>query len=333
MIELTVNSKNPAAISNAFKKIAEMAKSGAIEKTTLVHIILGAGVYTELLNYNLQNPLIMEAANGVKSENCVVRAENCEAFHRDTENRAVFVIGPSATNVTLRGFSIQNTHVKTLGDEKLGNQAEALCFHNQRGVLKAERMMFQSHQDTIHVKGFSHFTDCVIEGDVDFIWGYCDTSLFERCQIRVIEDNRGDCPAYVLQSRALANRPGFVFMDCEFFAVPRPSAPIFLARSSGTGKADSRDRWDSVAIINCVLSEHFSSALFTDEDGTRAVFPAGSALTGWREYGTKTRTASGKLVNADTSARYKTDYILSDKEYKEHYASADLLLRAFPKLP
>ena len=45
MIELTVNSNAPAAISNAFRKISDMVKSGAIENNTLVHIVLGKGVY------------------------------------------------------------------------------------------------------------------------------------------------------------------------------------------------------------------------------------------------------------------------------------------------
>ena len=71
MIELTVNSNATAAISNAFRKISDMVKTGAIEKDTLVHIVLGKGVYSELLSYNLPNPLIMEAASGIARENCV----------------------------------------------------------------------------------------------------------------------------------------------------------------------------------------------------------------------------------------------------------------------
>ena len=331
MIELTVNSNAPAAISNAFRKISDMVKSGAIENNTLVHIVLGKGVYSELLSYNLTNPLIMEAAQGIPRENCVIRAENCEAFHKDTENRSVFVIGPNATFVTLKGFTIQNTHVKTLSDEKLGNQAEALCFHNYRGVLTAENMAFFSHQDTIHVKGFSHFKNCYVEGDVDFIWGYCDTSLFEDCTIHTTQDNRGDCTAYVLQSRALNRRRGFIFKNCEFTAFPRENAKIYIARSAGTGKIDSKDRWDSVALINCTVSDSYAPEFFTDEEGTREVFPKGSVLVGWREYGTKTRKADGSVVASDTSKRYKMAYVMSEEEYKMNYESTETILRDFPK--
>ncbi len=331
MIELTVNSKVPAAISNAFKKISEMVKTGAIEKNTLVHIVLGAGVYNELLNYNLSNPLIIEAASGVSRENCVVRAENCESFHRDTENRAVFVIGPSATFVTLRGFSIHNTHIKTLENEKSGDQAEALCFHNQRGRLDAENMAFKSHQDTIHVKGFSHFKSCLIEGDVDFIWGYCDTSFFEDCIINTIQDNRGDMQASVLQSRAVAKRPGFIFKDCEFLAEKRATAKIYIARANGKGSEQSADRWDSVALINCTVGENYTSEFFSDEGGTRAIFPKGSALFGFREYGTKTRKSDGSVLKADTTERNALSYVMSEEEYEANYKSNDFILRDFPK--
>lgn len=331
MVELTVNSKAPAAISNAFRKISEMVKTGAIEKNATVHIVLGSGVYTELLSYNLSNPLIMEAASGVSRENCIIRAENCEAFHRDTENRAVFVIGQAATSVVLRGFTIHNTHLKTLSDEKLGNQAEALCFHNVRGRLEAENMAFLSRQDTIHVKGFSHFSSCLIEGDVDFIWGYCDTSLFENCSIRVIADNRGDRRAYVLQSRALNGKRGFIFKDCDFSAEMRKTEKIYIARTGGKGSAESPDRWDSIALVNCTVSECFAPEFFFDDDGKLSVYPAGSALVGWREYGTKTRFLSGKIAAADTSKRHPASYIMSRAEYEEHYADSEKILRDFPK--
>ena len=331
MIELTVNSNATAAISNAFRKISDMVKTGAIEKDTLVHIVLGKGVYSELLSYNLPNPLIMEAASGIARENCVIKAENCEAFHKDTENRSVFVIGPNATFVTLKGFTIQNTHVKTLPDEKLGNQAEAICFHNYRGLLTAENVAFLSHQDTIHVKGFSYFKNCYVEGDVDYIWGYCDTSLFENCTIHTTKDNRGDCTAFVLQSRALNRRRGFIFKDCNFTAEKRVSAKIYIARSAGTGKIDSKDRWDSVALINCTVDESYAPEFFTDENGTREVFPKGSALVGWREYGTKTKKEDGSIVEADTSCRYPLSYVMSDEEYKMNYESTETILRDFPK--
>jgi pectinesterase len=328
MLELTVFSKTPAAITAAFKKINEMVKSGSLAYDATVHLTLAPGFYHEILSYNLPNPLIMESMPGTRPENCVISAENCEAFHKDTENRAVFVIGMAATHVVLRGFTLENTHIKTNDDVSLGNQAEAFCWHNKTGFLEAQNMRFLSRQDTIHVKGFSRFSNCYVAGDVDYIWGYCDTALFEGCWMHTCEDNRGnDRPAYVLQSRALSGKPGFVFTDCTFTADKRTCAGMYIARSSGTGKADSEDRWDSVALINCTVSADYDPCFWTDEDGTREVYPpVGNAMTGWREYGTRTILENGQNIPADTSKRSSHGYIMTNKEYFAHYASASLIL-------
>ncbi len=332
MLELSITSKNAGAISQAFKKISEMVKTGSLDFEAPVHLTIAPGEYHEIISYNLSNPLVMETPTGTKPEDCVISAENCEAFHKDTENRAVFVIGTAATDVTLRGFTIENTHVKTNDDASLGNQAEALCWHNQKGYLNCENMRFISRQDTIHVKGVSRFKDCYVTGDVDFIWGYCDISLWENCHIHTREDNRGiDRPAYVLQSRALNSKPGFVFTDCEFTADDHgPNGKIYIGRTEGTGKKDSKDRWDSIALINCTISDRYDPALWTDEDGSRQVYPpVGNAMYGWREYGTKTKDSNGKIIPADTSKRSSHNYILSNKEFFAHYASESLILGSY----
>ncbi|MBQ9205525.1 MAG: hypothetical protein IJ158_02285 [Treponema sp.] len=295
-----------------------------------IHILLADGTHEGLVHnrlfYNLPNPLVIESASGNK-ESCVLRSENCEAYHKDTENRAVLTFGEQCTTVTLRNFTIENTHVKTCDDASLGNQAEAICFHCQTGNLLCEGMNFISRQDTIHVKGNSFFTNCFVSGDVDFIWGYCDTAVFKNCVLHTRSDNRGnDRPAYVLQSRALNGKPGFVFIQCEFTAENRgKNAKLYIGRSQGTGKPDSVDRWDSIALVNCTVSELYDAALWTDENGTRAVFPEkGSALVGWRQFGTKIAHADGRISDYDSSYQERHGYTMSETDVKE-------LLDALPK--
>ncbi len=274
------------------------------------------GVFRDRIFYDLPNPLFIESEGGDASK-CVLSGENCEAFHKDTENRAIITFGNSCTKVTLMDFTIENLHVKTSDDASLGNQAEAICFDCQKGFLYCEGMAFKSRQDTIHVKGFSHFKDCFVSGDVDFIWGYCDTAIFDDCTIHTIEDNRGsDRPAYVLQSRALNGRPGFVFINCSFTADNRgENAKIYIGRSQGTGKKDSVDRWDSIALVSCTISDLYDSALWTDEDGSRAVYPEkGSALVGWREYGTKIVDSSGNVRPYDPKEQERHGYSMNDSD-------------------
>lgn len=317
MLELKISPLSTGIIANTFKKIGEMARAGTIETDTPVRIQLAPGKYQGILSYNLLNPLIMEGAPGSRPEDVIISAENCEAFHKDTENRAVFVIGPGASDVTLRGFTIENTHIKTSTDAALGNQAEALCFNNQSGSLLCQNMRFISRQDTIHVKGFSCFQDCYVTGDVDYIWGYPDTSVWQSCTLHTREDNRGGArPAYVLQSRALNSRPGFVFFDCEFTAEPRPEGShIWIGRSQGTGSEQSVDRWDSIALVDCVIDEKYEQALWTDEDGQKKVWPdKGSALCGWREFGTKVKSLDGTVKDYNPSCQEKHGYTMTKQE-------------------
>ncbi len=285
-----------------------------------IHILLEDGEHKglehERIFYNLPNPLVIESLSGSAS-NCALRGENCEYYHKDTENRAVFTFGEKCTSVTLRNFTIENTHVKTAEDASLGNQAEAICFHCQTGRLYCEGMTFLSRQDTIHVKGISFFTNCYVAGDVDFIWGYCNYSVFKNCTLHTRDDNRGrDRPAYVLQSRAWNSKPGFVFIDCDFTADDRgKDARIFIGRSQGTGKPNSVDRWDSIALINCRISELYDAALWTDEEGSRAVYPEkGSALCGWREFATKIIHGDGSLSDYDSSLQEKHGYSMTEND-------------------
>ncbi len=287
-----------------------------------VKIILADGEHKGLdgqrIFYDLPNPLTIQGESG-NVEKCALRAENCEAFHKDTENRALITFGMSCTKVSLMGFTIENTHVKTCDDASLGNQAEAICWYNDKGFLYCENMSFLSRQDTIHVRGFSHFKNCYVAGDVDFIWGYCDTSIFDNCILNTIKDNRGNNrPAYVLQSRALNSRPGFIFINCEFKADDRgPESQIYIGRSQGTGKKDSPDRWDSIALINCTISSLYNQALWTDEEGTRKVYPEkGSALTGWRQYGTLIKYNDSKILPYDSQEEESHGYPMSPEDLK-----------------
>ena len=71
------------------------------------------------------------------------------------------------------------------------------------------------------------FTDCLIEGTVDFIFG-CGRAVFEDCEIRSLLDARGT--GYVAApAHALEQTEGFLFRRCRFTAEEGVSG-IYLAR-------------------------------------------------------------------------------------------------------
>lgn len=73
------------------------------------------------------------------------------------------------------------------------------------------------------------FTNCLIEGTVDFIFG-CGNTLFDRCEIRSLNDARNI--GYVAApAHSLEQTEGLLFRDCDFtFESGVAAGSIYLAR-------------------------------------------------------------------------------------------------------
>lgn len=331
MLELSVNSKSPAAITAALKKIHEMSMTGAIEKTATVHITLEAGIYRESIKYNLSNPLIIEGSSHIKAKDCVIQADNCEAFRKGVSNRAVFAIGPNVTKITIRNLSIINTHNKSVMDgNTLFDSAEALVWENTNGILKAEGIHLEGRQNTLYVKGYSLFKDCYIAGDTDFIYGEPDVACFENCIVHVREDNRGDYNGYAVMSRTAADKTGFVFSNCTFTADKRRKNKLFVYRTMGKGSATTKKNWDSAAFVNCNMSELFDQELVWDDDMNLTIYPRGNACVGIREYNTNIVKNDGSAEKADTALRNVKTYSLTEDDYFNGYSSRYLIFKNTP---
>ncbi len=151
-----------------------------------------------------------------------------------------------ADGVTLRDLSVVNG---ALRPEDKGQEV-ALTVYGDRFTM--ERCRLTSTQDTLFLGPLpddliqryddflphwlrpskscaQRFTDCLIEGTVDFIFG-CGEAVFDRCEIRSLVDARG-----VGYAAAPAHEPrqrhGFLFRDCRFTA-EEDVAPgsVYLAR-------------------------------------------------------------------------------------------------------
>ena len=331
MLELNVNARSPGAITTALKKVKEMTATETIAKESPVHLVLDPGVYRETVRYNISNPLVMESAAGTKAEDCVLQVDNCEAYNRGQQKRAVFFIGSNATSVTLKNFTICNSHQK--GGSLLyspANCAEALVWSNVSGTLFCENMRIEGRQNALFVKGFSWFLNSHFVGDVDFISGEPDTSLFENCIIEAIEDNRGESYiSFAVNSSTLAHKSGFVFSDCSFVATGRKAGSVFACRTEGKGKPSSKKNWDSAAFVNCTFSDVYNADFLFDDHMNLEVFPRGNATCGIREYGSKTASSTGELSPAEIRRNVKI-YTLTEDDYFKGYASRYLILHDTP---
>jgi pectinesterase len=167
----------------------------------------------------------------------------------------------AATNLKFKGtgvivladdFRAENlTMENTSGDH---GQALALRVDGDRAMFNHCRLL--GWQDTLMVNNArQYFTNCYIEGRVDFIYGSAAV-VFDHCEIH--SKNGGHITA--------ANTPqdhpfGFVFLKCKLTADPKPwtDAVGIPANTNSAPKADLGRPWRpyaSVTYLNCEMGDH-----------------------------------------------------------------------------
>ena len=149
-----------------------------------------------------------------------------------------------ADNVTMEDLSVVND---ALHPEEKGQEVALTVYGDG---FSMERCRLTSTQDTLFLgplpgdlieryDGFlpdflrrdkrcrQRFTDCLIEGTVDFIFG-CGEAVFDRCELRSLRDVRG--VGYVAApAHAREQTDGFLFQGCRFTAEEGVEG-IYLAR-------------------------------------------------------------------------------------------------------
>ena len=195
------------------------------------------------------------------------------------EKRHVKVVGEEAEDTVLTGSLNQNepspsggwalynnASVVVLGDDF---HAENLTFQNTSGdhgqalALRADgdREVFNhcrllGWQDTLLVNnGRYYFTNCYVEGRVDFIYGSA-TAIFDRCEIH--SKNGG----HVTAANTPADRPfGLIFMNCRLTGDAKPwvGPEGIPANTNSPPMADLGRPWRpyaSVTYLNCEMGGH-----------------------------------------------------------------------------
>ncbi len=149
------------------------------------------------------------------------------------------------------GFRAEKvTFQNTSGDH---GQALALRIDGDRAIVKDCRLL--GWQDTLMVNnGRQYFTNCYIEGRVDFIYG-SGTTVFDRCTIH--SKNGG----YVTASSTPQDHPyGFVFFNCKLTGDDVPWKDPTGAKPAQPDKKAYLGRpwrpYGSVAFINCEMGDH-----------------------------------------------------------------------------
>lgn len=233
--------------------------------------------------------------------------------------RAVFLVENSDL-LTLENLTLKNTMRRSTS---ASSQAETIYFNSDAGRLIAKNADFISEQDTLQLKGYAWFYQCLIAGNVDFIWGANHAALFEESEIRSVADSAAADRGYVVQARSVSQTDkGFVFLRSTFSHGPDvpadANAATYLARSSGNAAA-----WDNVAVVDCEMQSHINPLGWAYEIGGQPKSnPATStAASGWREYGS--RGAGG-----DMSQR-TNGYALTAQEVESGFATRSQIFAAY----
>ena len=111
-----------------------------------------------------------------------------------------------ALSVVADGFSMENCLLRSTQDTLFSGPLPDDLIVRYTGVHPPE-LLRGGHMRQV-------FTDCRIEGTVDFIFG-CGDTLFENCEIRSLNDARNIGYA-AAPAHELRQQEGFLFRNCRF---------------------------------------------------------------------------------------------------------------------
>ncbi len=289
-------------------------------------ILLRMEEFRERVVVNKDNVRII----GEARDRTVITAKGCakdlnpDGTERGTFLSATFMV--TGNNVEVENLTIRND----AGDGCDVGQAVAVYAAGDRGVWRNVRMI--AHQDTLfcgplnpQVAAFiaprqgsaelvrvdnlgsctethsrQHFENCLIRGDVDFIFGPY-RCLFDRCTLFM--NARGGY--YTAANTPAEQSLGMVFRDC------------ILTGECAEGDGFLGRPWRKYArtvFLRCNMDEHVSPRGFTDWDEERPVSERCA------EYAT-----SG--VRSDLSLRHPAERILSAREARDVETAVDALFR------
>lgn len=297
----------------------------SVGKNTQKTINIKNGVYEELLYFRGQNNLTFK---GESQDGVIIKYDNCDNLNYGTGGttatipsvgetvaksggRAVILI-ESSSKIRFENLTIENTHVKTGSRD----QAETFYFNSGSGYIAFVNCNLASRQDTIQVKGYSWFYNCMIAGDVDFIWGVPVASVFENCEIRAVSTG------YVVQSRCAESSIGFVFLNCELTKAVGMTGTMELARSAGTD-SNGTPYYSNITYANCKMDTSIVPAAGWNTTSATVYPSTATVLTGYKEYGNT--DLNGTAI--DMSGRpADVVYQLSDAEFAQYYQSTTAVM-------
>lgn len=310
-------SQDEEALTRSFSEKEYPAKKSDLEPVT---IHLAKGVYHEKLVITRPNLTL----TGEGADTVIEFGHGAFEDMEDGTKRGTF--RTASVRIDTHDFTAKNiTFKNTAGWGDVAGQALALYVDGDRNVF--ENCYFTASQDTIftaplplkeaqpggfrgpgefnpRIMGRQLYKNCVITGDVDFIFGSA-VCIFDKCTLFSKRPENRPAPlpgeptpvyGYVTAASTPENEPfGYVFFDCKFES-DCPKGTVYLGRP-----------WREYAktvLINCEIGDHINPLGWQDWGKDHSHFF-------YAEY-----NCSG--AGSDTSGRASFSHVLTDEEASKY---------------
>jgi polygalacturonase len=185
-------------------------------------ISIAPGTYREVLKISKPNITLRSPYDDPKQT--VIVYDKSAGTSGGTFNSATVEV--RAANFTAENLTFANDFNVNQPQLSQGSQALAVSVTADRAIFR--NMRFLGNQDTVYVsRGRQYFSNCYIEGNVDFIFGD-GKAVFENCEIHNTTHAAGGF--VTAQGRTAGDQDsGFVFNHCKLTAAPGV-AHVWLGR-------------------------------------------------------------------------------------------------------
>jgi pectin methylesterase-like acyl-CoA thioesterase len=131
-----------------------------------------------------------------------------------------------------------------------------------------DHVRFLGNQDTLYANGGTqYFSNCYIEGDVDFIFGEA-RAVFDNCDIVSLDRGSSTNNGYITAASTNINDPyGFLFINSRLIS-EAAEGTVYLGRPWHPG--GDPNAIASVVFLNCELGGHIQREGWTDMSGFSA---------------------------------------------------------------
>lgn len=261
-----------------------------------IEIFIKQGIYREVINIPAEKQFIKLIGEDkfktvISYDNFNGKLKEDGTKYGTTGSSTAFLY---ADNFQAENLTFANTHLR---DQYQDDGSQAVAVKSQGDKMVFKNVRFLGHQDTLYAnQGRQYFSDCYIEGDVDFIFGAAQ-AVFENCQIHSLDRNK-DINGYITAaSTSINDAYGFLFIDCEFTA-DTAADTVYLGRPWHPG--GDPDAIAAVVIRDSQLGKHIKKAGWTQMSGFS---PAEARLFEYNNYGPGAVTNSSRRTLTEKQAQ------------------------------